>query len=451
VSLWQRATAPLRRLRWAAARWSTDRDRTFHDQLFTARYDPFSFSYPGYLTIRRFADLAEERLAGARTVLDLGCGPGEITCELARRMPATQFTGIDHSCVAIARAKEHAQHLQLTNAEFASADLETYVPAARADAIVLFDAFHHLLDPAGFISRLRPLTGRFVLIEPAGSWTGSWNRDFDLDWIALSIFRMRDRLEQQLGIEPSAAPPSTDMPPANTGGGEPTERRYAADDFVKLFAPWPVEMTGTIAGLQDYGPRPLSSSPVRARIGETIYRLVVDIEKLLKESDADLRAKHWVIHAAPGLAARHTIPASIATEPPAGLPVQGAYDAAYANYDGPITGAAGQVFSAAIEIANRGWQTWPNTGDAPVHLTCRWLDPRTHSNVGEGLRNPLPAPMAPGSSRVIPMRIQCPDKAGKYMLSIELVHEGVTWFSDAGVAPMRMRFTVQRSLRLPDS
>ena len=66
-----------------------DADREFHDALFSPQqYDPFTFAYPGYLTIRRFADLAAERLTGVRRAADLGCGPGEITCELARRHPA---------------------------------------------------------------------------------------------------------------------------------------------------------------------------------------------------------------------------------------------------------------------------------------------------------------------------------------------------------------------------
>ena len=39
-----------------------------------------------------------------RTLVDLGCGPGEITCELARRHPSVAFTGFDHSPVAIERA-----------------------------------------------------------------------------------------------------------------------------------------------------------------------------------------------------------------------------------------------------------------------------------------------------------------------------------------------------------
>ena len=46
-----------RRIRWALRKWSPSADREFHDALFSAqRYDPLSFAYPGYVTIRRFAD-----------------------------------------------------------------------------------------------------------------------------------------------------------------------------------------------------------------------------------------------------------------------------------------------------------------------------------------------------------------------------------------------------------
>src|SRR5215210_8453860 len=87
-----------RRLRWALHKWNPAADREFHDALFgVQRYDPFSFGYPGYITIRRFAELTELRLAGVRHAVDLGCGPGEITCELARRNPQISFTGVDHS------------------------------------------------------------------------------------------------------------------------------------------------------------------------------------------------------------------------------------------------------------------------------------------------------------------------------------------------------------------
>ena len=81
-SLLGRLSRYLRRLR---AGWTPDSDRAFHDQIFQGQdYDPFDPAYPGNITIRRFADLASEYVAQSQSVADLGCGPGEITCELAR-------------------------------------------------------------------------------------------------------------------------------------------------------------------------------------------------------------------------------------------------------------------------------------------------------------------------------------------------------------------------------
>ena len=184
---WNRLSRPVRELRWRFAKWSTSSDREFHDSVFSAlQHDPFSPSYPGNLTIRRFADLAARHLADVRSVLDLGCGPGEITCELARRHPSVAFTGFDHSPVAIERAREHARRLGLDNIRFDVADLEAFSPETPVDLIAMFDAFHHVLDPAGFVARLRPFASRFFLIEPAGSWTGQWDRRRDFDWLAES-------------------------------------------------------------------------------------------------------------------------------------------------------------------------------------------------------------------------------------------------------------------------
>jgi len=441
VSAWSRLTAPLRRARWKAARWSTASDRAFHDALFAAgQYDPFTFSYPGYLTIRRFADLAQEKLGGARRVLDLGCGPGEITCELARRLPDIRFTGVDHSTAAVTRGRAHATRLGLTNVEFQTGDLETFLPAEPVDAVLMFDAFHHLLQPEAFVERLRRQSQRFFLIEPAGDWKGSWNRDFDLDWLPLSLFRIRDRLEQQLGIEASAPPPASGGQPSHD---EPTERRYAAADFDRFFAPWPVEIRGTVAGLQEYGPQPFASSPVREQVGELTYDLVVNVEEMLRRFEADLAAKHWAVYAAPDAVKRETAPRARVAGVRPDVPVQGPYDARYDKYEGPASGVAGEIFAASIVVSNSGWETWTSTGDSPFHVGYRWLDKDGREVAHEGLRAVLPSAVAPGGSRAVAIRIKCPDAPGRYTLAVEMVREGVTWFSEAGVAPLRIPFRVR--------
>src|SRR5262249_60023568 len=98
----ERLLSRFRRVRRTAAGWSVREDQAFHDGLFgAASHDAFDRSFPGFITIRRFADLAAERLGDARAVLDLGCGPGEITCELARRHPRVPVTRVHHSPTAI--------------------------------------------------------------------------------------------------------------------------------------------------------------------------------------------------------------------------------------------------------------------------------------------------------------------------------------------------------------
>jgi len=116
----------VRRWRWRRGAWSKDSDRSYHEQLYEAQdYDAFRPEYPGYVTIRRFADHVEPLIPPAgSTVLDVGCGPGEITCELARRHPTLSFVGIDHSEQAIERARRNAARLGLTNVRFAAGDAE---------------------------------------------------------------------------------------------------------------------------------------------------------------------------------------------------------------------------------------------------------------------------------------------------------------------------------------
>ncbi len=216
-----------RRIRWALQRWNAPADRAFHDALFSSQhYDPFTFAYPGYLTIRRFADLAEARLGSAGRAVDLGCGPGEITCEIARRRPDVAFTGIDHSRAAIARAREHATRLGLRNVTFEAADMAAWQPASPGDLVMMFDAFHHVLDPAAFVRHMK--ADRFFLIEPGGDWLGGWARTIDLDWIPNALDVIRARIAWQLGATRRRLRGTGrgGRQPRPAHGGEPVEHRY---------------------------------------------------------------------------------------------------------------------------------------------------------------------------------------------------------------------------------
>jgi SAM-dependent methyltransferase len=442
-SFWERLSRPARELRWRFARWSTSSDREFHDGVFGAQHhDPFSSSYPGNLTIRRFADLAAQRLVGVRSVLDLGCGPGEITCELARRYPDITFNGFDHSAVAIERARHHARRLGLKNADFAVADLESFRPQTLVDLIAMFDAFHHVLDPSGFVARLRPFCPRFFLIEPGGSWTGQWERRRDLDWLPATVMQMAERLEYEFEV-PSVAPPgpAASSPPSS----DPTEHRYTLVDFERFFEGFSLEVRGTIAGLEQYGARPYDRSSLRDRFGRVAYDLVVGIEEALVEEGLDLAAKHWAIFATsePGTTAGRRLteqrrlpsrPAARALMPP--------YSARYDSYAGPSHAPSGEIFPVTVHITNTGWRDWNSAEPQPVHVSYHWMHSDGRTLVHDGVRTPLPSDVPSGQEAVMIVRVEAPPGAGQYVLAIDLVHEGVTWFSEQGVPPHRVSFRI---------
>ncbi len=406
------------------------------------RHDAFSPSYPGYVTIRRFADLAAQRFDHVHTVLDLGCGPGEITCELARRRPDIQFTGLDHSAVAIERARENARRLGLANVGFQPADLDTFTPDRPVDLIVMFDAFHHVLDPAAFLSRIQPFCSRLLLVEPAGMWTGQWDRRHDLDWLPATVFQIADRLEYEFGRRPSSSSPLPALQKAAIG--MPTEHRYTMEDFERLFEGYSLDFRGTVAGLEQYGPRPDHQSALRDRIATAGYELLVATEDALYEEGLDLAAKHWAIYAArdDGKSRSQRRVPRLATQPPSSG-VAPAYGVKVMSCAGPLDVRRGERFQVTLRLTNTGWLSWSSFEDQPVLLSYHWLDSDGRTLVQDGMRTPIAAPVPEEGSVDTILRVEAPPAPGRAVLAIDLVHEGVTWFSDQGVPPYRLTFRIR--------
>jgi SAM-dependent methyltransferase len=430
-----------RRIRWALHRWSPSADREFHDALFsTQRYDPFTFSYPGYLTIRRFAELTEPHLAGVSRAVDLGCGPGEITCELARRNPAISFTGIDHSQAAIARALEHKAHLGLSNVNFAAADVATFVPES-VEAVLMYDSFHHLLDPAAFVRALKPRVAKFVLIEPAGDWLGGWQKTLDFDWIPSAVDAIRARLAWQMNEETSSAVSE----PGADERGEPVEHRYTLGDLKEFFAGYGLEVRGTIAGIGEYPPNPYAALPLREEFGRIAADVIAQIEEVLVRQNLDLHAKHLVIVAERG--APHRLRSPRPVNPRADAPPtrsSGAYDVEYSNYEVPTTTRVGAVFPVTLTVKNAGWRPWRSDDPAgPVMVSYHWLDADGAMAIEDGRRSPLPRELSPGAAVTMTVSVEAPPQPGRYTLTIDLVEEGVSWFSRAGAPTLRQPVTVR--------
>jgi trans-aconitate 2-methyltransferase len=98
------------------------------------------------------ATMAEEvlsllKLEGSERILDIGCGNGKTTAEIAALVPQGSVTGVDASAEMIAFAKDHwtAAH---PNLQFAVADARKLPFDHEFDLIVSFNALHWIPDQA---------------------------------------------------------------------------------------------------------------------------------------------------------------------------------------------------------------------------------------------------------------------------------------------------------------
>jgi trans-aconitate 2-methyltransferase len=88
--------------------------------------------------------LALLHLNGNERVLDIGCGDGRVTAEIASRLPNGSILGLDSSHDMIAFANRHAQR---PNLRFEVANASSLNFRNEFDLIVSFNALHWLPDP----------------------------------------------------------------------------------------------------------------------------------------------------------------------------------------------------------------------------------------------------------------------------------------------------------------
>jgi ubiquinone/menaquinone biosynthesis C-methylase UbiE len=101
----------------------------------------------------RLADQLAPRLPATGRILDVGCGAGRPTAQLARRLPGARVTGVDLSATQIALARR--EHAAVANLEFRTGDaLALPFPARSFDAAVSLASIKHWPDRARGVREL---------------------------------------------------------------------------------------------------------------------------------------------------------------------------------------------------------------------------------------------------------------------------------------------------------
>ena len=108
----------------------------------------------------------------------------------------------------------------------------------------------------------------------------------------------------------------------------------------------------------------------------------------------------------------------------------------------------GEKVTVRFKIKNLGYSTWPAIGNKEgryqVNLRNRWLNAAGNGEVNslDG-GTAMQADLAPGKEAELPLTITAPSAAGQYIVEVDMVHEGVTWFYERGATPLRLRVRIE--------
>jgi hypothetical protein len=107
------------------------------------------------------------------------------------------------------------------------------------------------------------------------------------------------------------------------------------------------------------------------------------------------------------------------------------------------------TFQVDLVVKNTGPEPWPAGGQPGdkagwVDISYRWLDASGGEMLIEGKRTLLlPREMLrPGESANVKLQVVAPPNHGNFTLRISMVHEGITWFYNAGGKPLDMQVAV---------
>ncbi|KAF9886367.1 hypothetical protein FE257_011512 [Aspergillus nanangensis] len=123
-------------------------------------------------------------------ILDIGCGPGTITLDLATRIPQGHITGVENTASPLDSARTLAHAQNLTNVDFQVADIHALPFADNSfDIVHVHQVLQHIADPVQALREMRRVAkphGGIVAARESASSTWYPDNDGIAAWLELT-------------------------------------------------------------------------------------------------------------------------------------------------------------------------------------------------------------------------------------------------------------------------
>ncbi|EGN99264.1 hypothetical protein SERLA73DRAFT_182180 [Serpula lacrymans var. lacrymans S7.3] len=155
-------------------------------------------------TVANSAAYLQGSLKPDMKILDIGCGPGTITADLARLVPQGHVTGIEPVPDILNKARETAAEFGVSNVDFAVGDIHALdYPDDTFDVVHAHQVLQHIPHPVKALREMRRVTkpGGLVAARETDFKAMTWYPEVEGMG---DFFTLYEKVARSLGGEPNA-------------------------------------------------------------------------------------------------------------------------------------------------------------------------------------------------------------------------------------------------------
>ncbi|MDD1700436.1 MAG: methyltransferase domain-containing protein [Methanoregula sp.] len=373
----------------------TDTDQTIREE-----YDQIYFLQDcgGYNSFKKYQgrQVTDERLLAAlylaspahnKSILDIGCGRGELCYALAQL--GANVTGIDYSSSAISIAeKTFHDAIKKDKLKFICIDFLQFNFDKKFDRIIATDFIEHI-EKSRYDLVLRKVAG---LLKPGGLF---------ILHTSPNVLNFEAPYQEKRAIARSI------------GSYLPKNPRTYYEDIMHINEQSPDSIK---KNLEKHFPYSIVWVATAPDIVGSLGRVFLMNETINARSIFAIASDSMIEHSR---ILNQLIQNPLDTNKLAAKISCGSY---------PANVAPHEHFSVEITIDNLSDERWVSLPPNPVHLAYHWLDEKREIIVFDGMRTVIRYPLLPGEKRTFSIDVIAPPRDGNNILQVTLVQEGCFWF-----------------------